>query len=48
MPSSTWFQLLAPGVATAGQGVAGGLGRGAGGWDVVLALGSARRWLFGQ
>lgn len=47
--SSTWFQLLSPGWPTAGQGVAGWeLGRGAGGWDVVLALGSARRWFFGQ
>lgn len=32
----------------AGQGVAGRLGRGAGVWDVVLALGSPQRWLFGQ
>lgn len=46
LPQGFSFWLL--GWPTAGQGVAGRPGRGAGVWDVVLALGSAWRWLVGQ
>lgn len=48
MPSSIWFQLLAPGVTHCWAEIVWRAGKGSWWWNVVLAPGSAQRGLFGQ